>query len=141
MKIATAMSADELDEKNKKERGNIDEDVEVIKTKETEEIAGYNCKKIILKSDKGEVIMYVTKEITPTAKNPQFSSDKFEGFALKIITTNERGGQSMEVILTASSVKEKIKDKDPFSLEVPKGFVVKSVEEVEKMQRGMRGGN
>lgn len=141
MRIATPMTMDELKEKNEKERGGEDVDYEIEKTDETKEIEGYSCTKYLLTSEQGTTTMWVTEDIEVEAEGSQFSSEDIDGFALEVVSVSKRGDANMTVTLTATSIKEKIKDKDPFNMEVPKGYMVKSLDELSKMQGGMRGGN
>ena len=139
-KNAINMTSKELEEKNKKESGDSD-DTEVIILEEFKEIAGYKCQKIIAKSDKGDVVMFVTKEVAPKSKNNNFSSDKFDGFPLEIVSKTDQGGATMTITMTATAVKEAIKDKDPFTLAVPKGYKEMTYGEFEAQMKKMRGGN
>jgi hypothetical protein len=139
MKTAIPMTEEELTVKNEKEKGNQEKTTYTI-TDEKKTIAGYECTKVIATSEEGETIMWVTKKIQPKTTKTTFTSDKVDGFPLVIETKSTRGGMPMTVILTATSVKENIKEKEPFNLEVPKGYKTMTVDEYEKMQRQYRGG-
>lgn len=120
MKTAIFMTEEELDKANPNEES--DEDPEIIYTEETMDINGYECKKVLIQSSEGEVVMWVTDKIDFKPQHSQFSNEKVKGFPMRIETEQDRGGMKMTVILTVTSVKEKVKKKDPFGLTVPGGY-------------------
>ncbi|CAN0177239.1 unnamed protein product [Chrysoparadoxa australica] len=120
MKTGIYMTEDELDESNP--NNDEDEELDIEYLDETMEISGYECKKVIVRSSEGEVIMWVTEEIDFKPEHSQFTKKEVKGFPMKIETEQERGGVKTTVILTVTSVKEKIKKKDPYGLEIPSGY-------------------
>ncbi|MBU2020418.1 MAG: DUF4412 domain-containing protein [Bacteroidetes bacterium] len=139
-KTAVNMTNEELKEKNDKEKGDKSKS-EVTKLEEYKDILGYKCQKMISKNEAGSVVMYVTKDIAPKSNNSAFVSEDVEGFPLEIITESNQGGYPVTITMIAKSVKTEIKDKDPFSLAVPKGYKEMSYSDFQNEMKAMRGGN
>lgn len=105
-KIAMIQTAQDF-EKQKSENK-----TEIIKTKETKVIAGYNCEKHILKlkdNKNSELIVYCTKELFKD--NSYFNAwpehQNLEGFPMEY----ETGDNEMKMLITAKTVsKEQVPD-------------------------------
>jgi len=107
-------------------------DFTVEKSSDTKEIAGYTCKKAIVRSGDGiEIIVYYTDELGTGATyfdDPQFKD--IDGMMLEFEMPNE--GMSMK--FTAITVEKKNVDDSEFT--IPEGYQVKTKEEMQ----GMFGG-
>lgn len=130
-KYAMKMTPEELEDENENEP---EMDIEV--TGETKEIAGYECKKAIVKSkEKGaeniEMIVYFTDELGSgmlNYNNPMFKD--VQGVMMEY-AMNEN---DVEMKFTAISVtKEKIKDEE---YEIPEGYNVMNMSDFENMFGG-----
>jgi hypothetical protein len=99
----------------------------VIQTEEKKEIAGYDCKKIVLSNnDTTRMEMFYTDKINPKAKlMPE--ARNIEGFPLEYIM--EQNGMKMK--MTAMSVTEEKVSDDQFV--IPPDYTVKTMEEMMKM--------
>jgi hypothetical protein len=99
----------------------------VIQTGEKKEIAGYDCKKIVISNnDTTTMEMFYTDKISPKAKLiPEARS--VEGFPLEYII--EQNGMKMK--MTAMSVTEEKVADDQFV--IPPDYTVKTTEEMMKM--------
>jgi GLPGLI family protein len=109
----------------------------VVNTTETKEIAGYTCKKAIVKmKEKGsetetELVVYYTDEIASAKMNEVNPLYKDIPGTMLEYSMNEKG---MNMYLTAISVeKEKIADSE---FETPEGFKVVTQEELKSMFGG-----
>lgn len=139
LKAAVHLTADEIEKQSRMGRGN--EDVKYEKTSETKDILGYKCRKVVAATERGTTTLWVTDEIDLKGKANQFYSEEAGGFALEIITSVNRGGREMNINFNAVAIKDKIKDKDPFNMDIPKGYKEMTYEEFEIATKGMRGGN
>ena len=141
MKSATFMSPEELKEQEKERQGGSeDDDTEVEETDEEMEIEGYNCRKVLVTKGESTVVMWVTDEIDFKPESGQFSNSEVDGFPLRIETDSKQMGAQIKVILTASKIKEEIKSKDPFNIDVPKGYEEMTLEQLKARQAKMMGG-
>jgi len=127
-KLAMKMSSEDIDKKN---ADVPDVDTEI--TGETKEIAGYNCKKAIIKPKDGSemITVYFTDELgagTINMNNPIFKN--IDGIMLEF-SVNEGG---MKMTYTAVKVeKKKVSDKE---FEMPEGYKVMTMEEFSNMYGG-----
>ena len=127
-KLAMKMSEKDIEEKS----GDAP-DVDVQITDETKDIAGYTCKKAIvkLKDGSGEYTVYYTDELGSGAMNwdnPIYKD--IDGVMLEF-SSDENG---MSMTFTAVKVeKKKVSEKD---FEIPDGFKVMSMDEFKSMYGG-----
>ena len=128
-KFAMTMSTEEIEAQN---ADVPDVDVEV--TNETKEIAGYTCKKAIVKTkgdNPGEHIVYFTDELgsgTMNYNNPMFKD--IDGVMLEYSSADE----GMKMMFSAIKVeKKKVSDKD---FEIPEGYKVMTMDEFSNMFGG-----
>ncbi len=141
MKSATYMTPEELEEQGNEQNGGADaEDPDVEITDETMDIEGYECTKVILTTSTGKTVLWVTDEIKFKPENSQFTVEDVDGFPLRIERDVENMGMKMTIVLTASKIKDEIKMKDPFNIEVPKGYEEMTLEQLKARQAKMRGG-
>lgn len=103
-------------------------------TDETKEIAGYSCKKILMKDKESgaNIILYVTHEINP--KNNPFADllfEKIKGFPLGIIIKKDE----TTVKLTANKVTNQAPSSKVFSTSIPSDFKLTTFEEIEKIAK------
>lgn len=111
----------------------------VTHTNETKKIAGYTCKKAIMKGEDGSnIVVYVCEQIQP--KNNSFMQKMvgdLKGFPLAIeISLPENGGKMK---LLATEVSKKTPDKKEFSLQIPQGYQVTTMAELQKTMGGKAG--
>ncbi|GLR16509.1 DUF4412 domain-containing protein [Portibacter lacus] len=138
-KYMIPMSADEK-AANKEKSEEAMGDLEFIYDRDDKKtIAGYDCYKVTLKSDKMqgvEMSAYITKDITSTAEVMQgIDANKLEGFPLEY--TVSQGGQ-FSMVFTALEVNDDI-DTEVFNLDT-KGFKEMTMEEFQSaMGGGMMG--
>ncbi len=127
-KMAVKSTKKEYDESIK------DMKYDVTVTDETKTILEYNCKKAIVKNDKGtEMIVYYTDEINvpnPNATNPAFKDIK--GVALEY--TQPTADEELTLHLTAKEIKKGKVKKTMFT--VPSGYKVITKEEFKSMIGG-----
>ncbi len=107
----------------------------VENTSETKTIAGYECKKSILKSDQVNLTYYVTDRITTPKVKSDMPFDKLEGFPLQIEVNN--AGVSFNMV--ASKVTDVAVDAAKFNMNIPEGYTLMTQEEMMKMLGGMMG--
>lgn len=101
---------------------------------ETKEIMGYTCKKaLITGADDNESTVWYTDEIVPAFREGQFLYDEIPGVPLSM----ESQWGKMKMSMVAFEYKKKIKKPEKlFSLEVPKGYTVRTAEEMKAMRQG-----
>lgn len=129
-RIAMKVSEDDMTE----EQRSAYDDVEVEVTDETKEIMGYDCKKAMITSGKGEEsVLWFTEEILPDYRGGQFLFEDIPGVPLEMYSTWGK----MDLKMVAYKFKKKIKKpNEVFSLEVPDGFVLKTQEDMKQMGGG-----
>jgi len=128
-KKAVPMSKEDLEKEN--EESPDENDLDIEKTGETKEIAGFQCEKIILTTEEGDAIeMWVTDEIKPKRKDGRFVREGV-GFPL-MMETNQQG---MVITFSAKEVVQKFegKEKDIFSVDVPEGYEITTMEAIQGM--------
>jgi hypothetical protein len=138
MKMAIHMNQEQLKKQDPSNKDKSERTYE--KTDEFKEIIGYKCRKVIVKSEEGTTVLWVTDEIEIGGKN-QFYSEEAGGMALEMTTLMNQGGREITLNFVATSFKSKIKEKDAFSMEVPKGYKEMTYEEFEASMSRMRGRN
>ena len=128
---------------------NVSPDVTVAYTDESKKIAGYNCKKAYIITDKLIRKDSMAVWYTPDVKFPNVSStggtsgfgnmggpnsfDKIDGFVMQYERKMPRG-RLMEVRVTKIETDEEVKDKE---FEIPKDVEIKSMKEMSEQGGGM----
>ena len=129
---------------------NVSPDVTVAYTDESKKIAGYNCKKAYIITDKLIRKDSMAVWYTPDVKFPNVSStggtsgfgnmggpnnfDKIDGFVMQYERKMPRG-RLMEVKVTKIETGEEVKDKE---FEIPKDVEIKSMKELQSQGGGFR---
>lgn len=127
---AVPMSEEEINE-NQPQEGE-ESDVEVEKTGETKEIAGYKCEKVIITTEEGDaMIMWVTDKIEPSRTDGRFIRDGVGGFPLAM----EFAQNGVELSFKATEVTTKFeqKEKEIFSTAVPEGYEITTMDAIQGM--------
>lgn len=123
------------EDKEKQQEQSDKVDVKLIDG-ETKKILGYDCKKAIISvENQGEFELWYTEEIVPEIREGQFLYEEIKGLPLEM-TTKMMG---MDIKLEAYSFKDKLSKKQKenlFSLEIPKGYTVKTFEDLRMMGGG-----
>lgn len=104
-------------------------------TSETKTIAGYVCKKTILKSDEGTLVFYVTDQISTPKVKSELQLEKLNGYPLQI----ELSAGSESFFMVATKVTPGPVDKAKFNTSVPEGYEVITAEDMMKMVGGFMG--
>lgn len=129
-KMAISLTPDYFDEQTKDAN-----DVEVIETGNTKEIAGYTCKEALVKvkDEKSEFTVFYTDELGSGALNIDNPyAEHIDGVMLEFSTEDKK--MKMKMKFSAISVdKKKISDKE---FEVPEGYQEMSVDQYKSMQGG-----
>ncbi|MEQ8908846.1 MAG: DUF4412 domain-containing protein [Vicingaceae bacterium] len=124
-KIALKTTAEDVEKQQE------EVDVEIEYTDETQEIAGYECKKAIVTGEDGsEAIVYYTEEL-PGAKVGNVNQVK--GFPMKMEISQE-----MFTMITTVTKVEKKKVKK-IKMEVPSDYSLKTQEELQQIMQGGGG--
>jgi len=114
-KTAARMSAEDLVNKQKM-KGNYT----VEYSNEEKEIAGYKCKKAILKMENGtNFTLYYSEEIQPAKINTDFTFSEINGFPLEM----QVDMSGMKFNLVATSVEGTPLPVDFFSMAIPEGYI------------------
>jgi len=106
------------------------ETTDVIKT-----IAGYECRKTLIKSDQTSMVYYVTDKIAAPKIQSQFQLDIIDGYPLEIDMTS--GGLAFTMVATA--VFPESVPASRFSMEIPAGYELMTPDEMLQMLGGMMG--
>ena len=98
------------------------------------EIMGYTCKKAIITTpDENESVVWYTTEIVPEFRAGQYLFEEIPGVPLQMEST----WGNIDMVYTAFEFKKKIKKPDVlFSMEIPKGYTLRTAEEMKQMRRG-----
>lgn len=110
---------------------------EITKTTETKEILGYICTKTILTTENGvELAYWLTNEITGNIKGQQGYFEGIDGFPLQFEIVQ---GPMRMTMTTTAIVKSLTKEEKStlFSMKIPEGYTVTTIEELSKMGGGM----
>lgn len=101
---------------------------------ETKDIMGYTCKKaLITGADDNESVVWYTEDLVPAFREGQFLYDEIPGVPLSM----ESQWGKMKMSMVAFEYKKKIKNPEKlFSLEVPKGYTLRTAEEMKAMRQG-----
>jgi GLPGLI family protein len=92
-------------------------------------ILGYACKKAVIKSEGGNIIIYFTDEILPNNMGPEYSISEIKGFPL-LIKTSTAG---INISIEASKLEKKANA--DFSTVVPDGYNEMDYAILENMMR------
>lgn len=123
----------EEDEKNRQNMMLVSDNATLEFTSDTKKIIGYNCKKVIIKTEDSESEVWYTEDILPDYRVGQFFSEKIPGTPLEINTKT----MGMDVKAVAYKFKGKLKKEDAiFSIELPKGYIIRTPEEMRQMSGG-----
>lgn len=130
-KIAMNLSKEEQEESKDSEQAQAFKVEEVsIVDGETKEILGHQCKKAILYMANGnESIVWFTEDIVPGFRADPYLFEEIPGLPLEM--TSKSFGMDMKMVAYSFTDKLKKKQTDKmFSMEVPKGYTVKTMEEM-----------
>lgn len=134
-KIAMKTTLEDLDDEQR--LAYTERDVELIEG-ETKDVMGYNCKKaIITTADENEAIVWYTEDLVPAYRGGMYLYDEIPGVPLEM--SSAWGKMDMKMVAFDYSKKLK-KPEKLFNMEVPKGFTLRTQEEMKEMRRG-GGGN
>lgn len=117
-----------IDNEDKEETEDADIEIELVEG-ETKEIAGYTCKKAILIDEDGnESVFWYTDEIMTLKNGGTMISDQIPGMPLEFSIVNPQ----VTMVMTAREVNKKVKKaKQMFSTEIPEGYDVKDLDELQ----------
>ncbi|PKR79739.1 hypothetical protein CW751_13520 [Brumimicrobium salinarum] len=126
-KIAMKVTEDDMDDEQRMAMEK--QEVELI-AGETKEVMGYECNKaIIVGADEQESVVWYTTEILPAHREGEYLFEEIPGLPLELHSS--RGKMNFKIV--AYSFKGKVKKADEvFSQEIPKGFTLKTVEEMKQ---------
>ena len=135
-KIKVVMSKEDLEKSKEQQKGTMSEMTYTPNKKDTKEIAGYKCHKVVGKSKDGsEMTFYVTEKIKLFPKGGGMAEaiqfDKIGGYPLEF--SIDQGGVAMT--FSAKSVGSKL-EKDAFEYD-DEGYEEMTPEELGKMGGGM----
>ncbi|MGK0388866.1 MAG: hypothetical protein ACI94Y_001598 [Maribacter sp.] len=135
-KIKVVMSKEDLGKSKDKQKGTMNEMTYTANKKDTKEIAGYKCHKVVGKSKDGsQMTFYITEKIKLFPKGGGMAEaiqfDKIGGYPLEF--SIDQGGVAMT--FSAQSVTSKL-EKDAFEYN-DEGYEEMSPEELGKMGAGM----
>lgn len=126
-KIAMKVTENDMDDEQRMAMEK--KEVELIEG-DTKEVMGYTCKKaIITGADEEEAVVWYTEEIVPNYRESEYLHEDIPGLPLEMYTKYGK----MDLKIVAFEFKNKVKKEDQvFSLEVPEGFALKTVEEMKQ---------
>lgn len=134
-KIAMKTTLEDLDDEQR--LAYTERDVELVEG-ETKEVMGYNCKKaIVTTADENEAIVWYTEDLVPAYRGGMYLYDEIPGVPLEM--SSAWGKMDMKMVAFDYSKKLK-KPEKLFNMEIPKGFTLRTQEEMKEMRRG-GGGN
>ena len=129
-KIASPYDLNQADDENDINKA------EIQFVDETKEILGYKCKKAIMSmGEEAEFTYWYTEDIkiSPEAMG-KYVSNKIPGLPLEYTIEQEQ----VTLNFVATSVENSLKEtKGMFDVSVPKGYTVKTMEEISKMGGGL----
>lgn len=123
MNMMGSQQAARMDKEDMEEgKEDMPKDIEVVRTGETKEIAGYKCEKVIVNADGREMSIYITDKIKLT-KSPQMLSmfGDIDGMPLSFEIIMDPSTNS-KMTMTATDVDRNKPDKALFSLDIPEGY-------------------
>lgn len=125
---AIKTSVQEMEDKISEAEG---DDFKVVLESGTKMVAGYKCKKAVIKGDDDtDIVYWYTEDFKVDGKTQGNANGRVPGVALAFELDNENG---LTMSYTASEVKDKVKDKSIFSLDIPDGFTEMKYEDYIKM--------
>lgn len=136
-KIAMKVTEADSDEDDEMAKASKVKSVEFVEG-ETKEIIGYKCKKAIVTFENDYVSeVWYTEDIVPNLRGGQYLFEEIKGLPLEMNAKTF----GMEMQMTAYEFKAKLGKKDiqqKFSMEIPKGYTLKTAEDLKQMQGGGR---
>lgn len=136
-KIAMNLTKEEQEESRDSEQAKMYQVEEVTLVEgETKEILGHQCKKAILYMEGGnETVVWYTEDIVPSYRNDAYLFEEVPGLPMEM--TSKSYGMDMKIVAYSFTDKLKKKKLDKlFSMEIPNGFTVKTLEEMKKFGGG-----
>jgi GLPGLI family protein len=129
MRILMEVMGNKMQIVNDSEIGNEEKETpEFQTTTETKKIAGYECKKVLMKTEDATISLWVSDKINAYNKNGQYKG--LEGFPLEFTVSQ----QGMSIIYTASKVEPgKVESK---LFDIPKDYKEVTQEELMNMFGG-----
>lgn len=135
-KVALKVTEDETEDNEMMNASKV-RSVEIVEG-ESKEIIGYKCKKAIVTFENDFVSeVWYTEDIVPGLRGGQFLFDEIKGLPLEM--SSKSFGMDMQI--EAYEFKGKLSKKDiqqKFSFDIPKGYTLKTAEDLKKMQGGGR---
>jgi|SRR5690554_1031580 len=135
-KVALKVTEDETEDNEMMNASKV-RSVEIVEG-ESKEIIGYKCKKAIVTFENDFVSeVWYTEDIVPGLRGGQFLFDEIKGLPLEM--NSKSFGMDMQ--MEAYEFKGKLSKKDiqqKFSFDIPKGYTLKTAEDLKQMQGGGR---
>lgn len=131
-KKAISTSTEELQGETEVEKPTYE--VELVD--ETKEIAGYSCKKAILRDEDGnENIFWYTEEIEVSKKGQSYLNENVPGYPMQYEINNNGFVMGM----TVTEIKEELSKAELklFNMDIPDGYTEMTMEELQQMGMGM----
>lgn len=133
-KIAMKNTLEDLDDEQR--LAYTERNIELIDG-DTKEVMGYTCKKaIITTADENEAIVWYTEELLPSYRGGMYLFEEIPGVPLEM--SSSRGKMDMKMVAFDYSKKLK-KPEKLFNTEIPKGYTLKTQEEIKEMRRSGGG--
>lgn len=128
-KLAMKNTLDDLEDEQR--LALTERDVDLID--EEKEIMGYTCKKAIVTTpDENESIIWYTTEIVPDFRSGQYLLEDIPGTPLEM----ESSWGNIDMKFTAFEYKKRIRKPEKlFSMEIPRGYTLRTAEEMKEMRR------
>ncbi len=105
------------------------EEPKIEYSSETKEIIGFTCKKATIKTEEGDVIMWIAADLKASLDGfEQFTVKGLKGIPLEFSTTNN--GMNIHFVATKF---EKTVDEKIFDQKIPEGFKLMSAEDLKNM--------
>ena len=105
---------------------------EVVFTDETKTIEGYLCKKAIMTDENGmDAVFWYTEDIIVNKNGQHYLSEEIPGFPLEFEIN--QGEIKMHLVATLFEKKIGSKSKEIFSMDVPEGYELMTVEQLASM--------
>ncbi|RMG25264.1 MAG: hypothetical protein D6730_11215 [Bacteroidetes bacterium] len=121
-----------MDKQMLEQQNEQQEEAKIVYSDETKKIAGYTCKKATIETKDGALTMYYTEKIQPKNMNTQYTNARLKGAPLQFEMKMDAANTVITMI--AKEVSTDKQDPSLFSLEVPDGYEVKTMEELQSMQ-------
>jgi GLPGLI family protein len=105
---------------------------EVVFMDETKTIEGYVCKKAVLTNEDGlDAVFWYTEDIIVNKSGQQYLSEEIPGFPLEFEIN--QGEMKMHLVATLFEKKIGAKSKEIFSMDVPEGYELMTIEQLTSM--------